>query len=268
MTEWNAAEYARISALQAAMAEEVLGLLRGRLRGDERVLDVGCGNGKVTRYIAALVPQGGVLGVDASAKMVEFARAASANTGPDGASPTNLNFEVMDARQLRYRESFDLVVSFNALHWIAEEEQELALRGIYAALKPDGVAQLRLVPRGARKSLENTIDETAKSARWKNFFVGVRDPYLHMTAEAYSLLAEQCGFQVENVKVKDHAWDFGTAAAFAAFASVTFVEWSQHIPEPERPEFVVEALANYKPLGGNDHTFRYYQMDITARRPR
>jgi SAM-dependent methyltransferase len=239
--------------------------LRGRLRGDERVLDVGCGNGKVTREIAALVPQGGVLGVDASAKMVEFARAASAASG--GGCPANLNFEVMDARHLRYRESFDLVVSFNALHWIAEEEQDLALRGIYGALNPGGIARLRLVARGARKSLENVIDETAKSPRWGKYFAGVRDPYLHMTAEAYSLLAEHCGFQVESVKVKDHAWDFGTPAAFAAFASVTFVEWSQHIPESERLEFVIEALANYKPLGGNDHTFRYYQMDISARRP-
>src|SRR6201995_1517779 len=151
MTEWNAAEYAHLSGLQAAMAEQVLSLLRGGLRGDERVLDVGCGNGRVTREIAGLVPQGSVVGVDASAKMVEFARAASAEaTG--GAVAANLSFERMDARRLTFREEFDLVVSFNALHWIAEVEQELALGGIHGALKPDGVAQLRLVPRGARKS--------------------------------------------------------------------------------------------------------------------
>src|ERR1700743_2586508 len=193
MTEWNAPEYARISALQAAMAQEVLALLRDRLRGDERVLDVGCGNGKVTREIATLVPRGSVVGVDASAKMVEFARAASADGGEGDGTPANLRFEVMDGRRLTFREEFDLVVSFNALHWIAEEEQELALRGILAALKPGGVAQLRLVARGARKSLENVIDETAKSGRWAKYFVGIRDPYLHMTAEAYSLMAEECG---------------------------------------------------------------------------
>ncbi len=58
MTEWNAPEYAKLSSLQAAMASEVLNLLRPRLRGDERILDVGCGNGKVTREIAAMVPKG------------------------------------------------------------------------------------------------------------------------------------------------------------------------------------------------------------------
>ena len=177
MTEWNAAEYAKLSGLQAAMAEQVLGLLRTRLRGDERVLDVGCGNGKVTREIAGLVPRGSVVGVMLPAKMVEFAKAASEEAGAaaGGAAPANLSFEVMDARRLTFRDEFDLVVSFNALHWIAEE-QELALRGIYAALKPDGAAQLRLVPRGGRKSLE-TRSRSGESPQWGKYFVGVRDPY-------------------------------------------------------------------------------------------
>ncbi len=266
MTEWNAAEYARLSALQAAMAGEVLSLLRGRLHGDERVLDVGCGNGKVTREIAALAPRGSVVGVDASAKMIEFSNAANAEN-PSAFPPLqNLSFEVMDARKLTFREKFDLVVSFNALHWVAEREQSLALHGIYAALKPGGTAQLRLVPRDARKSLEDVIEETANSPRWKKYFAGVHDPYLHMTVESYSRLAEECGFRVESATVKDHAWDFGSTGAFVAFGTVTFVEWSQHVPDAERAEFVADALANYAPVAGDNHTFRFYQMDITARR--
>jgi trans-aconitate 2-methyltransferase len=283
MTEWNAAEYARLSALQAAMAEEVLALLRGRLRGDERVLDVGCGNGKVTREIAALVPRGSVVGVDASAKMVEFAAhgagaeskanaraASSAVASSEGEAAAtargNVKFEVCDARRLTFREEFDLVVSFNALHWIAKAEQPLALCGIHAALKPDGAAHLRMVARGERKSLENVIEETAMSQRWQKYFVGHRDPYLHVSPEAYAALAEQSGLRVEHLDMNDHAWDFGSPAGFAAFGVVTFVEWSQHVPEPERMEFVHDALSRYAPVSGDDRTFRYYQMDVTARR--
>jgi trans-aconitate 2-methyltransferase len=266
VTEWNAAEYARLSALQAAMAEEVLSLLRERLRGDECVLDVGCGNGKVTREIAALVPHGSVVGVDASAKMIEFSSAANTENRSGSPPLPNLSFAVMDARRLTFREQFDLVVSFNALHWVAEAEQPLALRGICAALKPNGRAQLRLVPRAARKSLEDVIEQTAQGARWKKYFGGVHDPYLHMTAESFSGLAEDCGLRVESVTVKDHAWDFGSTAAFAAFGTVTFVEWSQHVPDPERAEFIADAIANYAPVAGDNHTFRFYQIDITARR--
>lgn len=71
MTEWDAAGYSRVAALQAAMADEVLALLK--VKGDERVLDLGCGSGKVTAEIAARLGNGSILGVDSSAEMIAFA---------------------------------------------------------------------------------------------------------------------------------------------------------------------------------------------------
>src|SRR5437868_4676333 len=118
MTEWNAAEYARIAGLQEAMAAEVLSILD--LKGAERVLDLGCGNGKVTAQIAARLPNGNVLGVDSSADMIAFATANFAS----GARP-NLRFETADIRHLSLPEQFDLVVSFNALHWITDQGEAL-----------------------------------------------------------------------------------------------------------------------------------------------
>jgi trans-aconitate 2-methyltransferase len=161
MTEWDAPEYARLSGLQHAMAEEVLALLE--LKGKQRVLDVGCGNGKVTAEIAARVQPGMVVGVDSSADMIAF---ASSHFGP--AVRPNLRFGVADARHLPFRDEFDLVVSFNALHWIPEQEQPL--RSIRSAMKSGGMAQLRLVPAGKRKSLENVIEETRRSSRWARYF--------------------------------------------------------------------------------------------------
>ena len=64
MTEWNAAEYYRRSSLQEAMAQEVLALLD--LKDAERILDVGCGDGKITAEIASRVLRGSVIGVDPS----------------------------------------------------------------------------------------------------------------------------------------------------------------------------------------------------------
>src|SRR5215471_7996671 len=125
MGEWNAGEYNRHSSLQAALAEEQLGRLT--LEGAERILDIGCGDGKITAEIAARVPRGSVLGVDRSRDMIAF---ASSHFGPSARA--NLRFEVADARSLPYRGEFDLVVSVNALHCLPE--QDSALGSIRAAL--------------------------------------------------------------------------------------------------------------------------------------
>jgi trans-aconitate 2-methyltransferase len=256
MTEWNASDYARISTLQAAMASEVLALLD--LNGTERVLDVGCGNGKTTAEIAARLPQGSVLGVDASVDMIAFA----AN---HQAVHKNLQFTVANARQLPYQNEFDLVVSFNALHWVPQ--QELALRSINRALKRGGLAQLRLVPRGERKSLEDVLEETRLSTRWAHYFGGFRDPYLHLTPEQYGALAEQNGFKVADIRVAAKSWDFQSRSAFVAFGGVTFVEWTQHLPQGERVDFAIDVLDRYREVAcdapGEENFFRFYQMDVT-----
>jgi trans-aconitate methyltransferase len=258
MTEWNASEYARISGLQQAMAKEVLALLD--LRRAKIVLDVGCGNGKVTAEIASRVPQGTVVGVDSSADMIAF---ASKHFGPTVCP--NLRFEIADARRLPFRNEFDLVVSLNALHWV--REQDLALCSIRSALKADGVAQLRLVSAGKRKSLENVIEETRFSPKWARYFKGFTDPYLHLTPEQYGALAEQNGLHVRGIHSVEKTWDFQARPAFLAFGSVTFVEWTQFIPEKRRLDFVIDVLDAYRLVAadvpGEENTFKFYQMDLT-----
>ena len=90
---WNAADYAANSAVQQSWARELIARLH--LRGDEQVLDVGCGDGKVTAELARAVPRGHVLGVDASPEMIAFARKAF-----PASKISNLNFQIGDAREI------------------------------------------------------------------------------------------------------------------------------------------------------------------------
>ncbi|HEY5707545.1 MAG TPA: hypothetical protein VIS96_18450 [Terrimicrobiaceae bacterium] len=63
------------------------------------------------------------------------------------------------------------------------------------------------------------------------------------------------------------AWDFKSHSAFLAFGSVTFVEWTQFIPEAERLDFVGDVLDRYRIVAtdqlGEENTFKFYQMDLT-----
>jgi trans-aconitate 2-methyltransferase len=255
MTEWNAAEYAHQSSLQATMAEQVLGLLE--LTGSERVLDVGCGQGKVTAKIARRLPDGAVVGIDPSHDMISFARSHF--------SQPNLRFEVADARQLPFEKEFDLVVSFNALHWIPE--QELALRSIRESLISGGRAQLRLVPVGPRQSLESVVEETRLAPRWRIYFKNFGDPYLRLTPEEYAAAAERSDFRVLRLQTDDQAWDFGSRARFLAFCAVGCVAWTTHVPVTERARFLNEVLDRYGSVAaekpGEENTFKFYQIDVS-----
>lgn len=257
MTDWHASEYHRQSALQQAMAAEQLAQLT--LGGSERILDVGCGDGKITAAIAARVPGGSVMGIDPSQDMIAFA--SSHFAPPDLA---NLRFQVADVRALPYQDEFDLVVSFNALHWVPE--QGLALAEIRKALSPAGRALLRLVPEGRRKCLEDVIEDVRQGARWVDHFHGFRRPYVHLTPEEYQVLAEQCGFRVLRLHVEDKAWDFKTRDAFAAFARATFVEWTRRLPESEWQAFVTDVLEQYQTVAADSpqevNTFKFYQMEV------
>ncbi len=258
MTEWDATKYAGLSSLQAAMAEEVLSLLV--FEGSERVLDVGCGDGKITAEIAARVPRGAVLGVDPSHDMIAF---ASSHFEP--AQWPNLRFDVANARRLPFRGEFDFIVSFNALHWVTEQGE--ALRSLRAAIKSDGLAQLRLVSIGERKSLEEVIEDTRLSSKWVHYFEEFQTPYLHLAPKQYQELAECNGWNVRSIRNSDKRWDFVSREVFFAFCEATFVEWTKLLPEAEKSAFIIDVLDSYQSVAADradeKNTFKFYQMDIT-----
>lgn len=258
MTEWDAASYSRLSGLQKAMADEVLALLV--LKGDEQVLDIGCGDGKITALIASRVPRGEVIGVDPSHEMIGFASARF--------SRPNLHFDVADARALPFAQRFDLIVSFNALHWIPDQDPVFRLIG--SAMKPDGLVQLRLVTAGEQRSLESVVEDVRKSPRWNGDFHEFDDPYLRLTADEYAAVARQNGFVVRRIHTELRVWDFKSRKAFFDFCSVGLIAWTKRLSESARADFVNDVLNHYRSITGDpigaEKTFEFYQTDVSLAR--
>jgi|UPI0003778B4D trans-aconitate 2-methyltransferase len=257
LNPWHGADYAHHSSLQAAMADEVLSQLV--LRGDEHVLDLGCGDGKISARIAAQLPRGSVLGVDASADMVAYAhRQFGTEQWP------NLRFEVADARNLGFHARFDLLVSFNALHWVPQQAD--ALRGIRRALKPSAPAHLRLVTRAALTSLEEVAEAVRREPHWAGAFAGFTDPYLRLSAEQYLALAESLGLKRISSRSESKRWDFQTEEAFFGFCNAGFGAWTQVLPEASRRTFVQEVMQRYLAVidaaFGERYTFHFMQTDV------
>jgi trans-aconitate methyltransferase len=110
---WNPADYARHSRGQELWARELLWSLN--MQPHQSILDVGCGDGRMTSGIAKLVPAGRAVGIDRSTEMVEFA----AQHFPASRFP-NLSFQAADAAALPFRSEFDVVYSSAALHWVRD----------------------------------------------------------------------------------------------------------------------------------------------------
>jgi len=107
--EFDGKKYEKASTHQKEWGMKLIAELG--LRGTERVLDLGCGDGALTAQIAAHLPRGKALGIDASEGMIDVAR--QKQTG-------NLHFVLMDINELSFVEEFDVVFSNATLHWVQD----------------------------------------------------------------------------------------------------------------------------------------------------
>jgi trans-aconitate 2-methyltransferase len=122
---WNGASYDRISGPMEALGRAVLERLE--LRGDELVLDAGCGSGRVTEALIARLPRGRVIAVDTSQSMADAARARLGDA---------VDVRVGDLLELSLSELLDAILSTATFHWIADHER--LFERLHAALKPGG----------------------------------------------------------------------------------------------------------------------------------
>ena len=132
---WDAAYYDRHASAQRQWAAELVDKLG--LRPAERVLDLGCGDGKVTAEMARRVPAGGAIGVDLSSVMVAHASSVYAD-----AEFANLGFARADARALPFRDAFEAVFSNAVLHWV--RDHRAVLGGIHRSLRRGGRLLLQM----------------------------------------------------------------------------------------------------------------------------
>jgi trans-aconitate 2-methyltransferase len=256
VTDWSGRDYAEVSALQRAMATEALTTLR--FTPCDRVVDVGCGDGFLTRTVAAMVPDGCVVGVDASPRMIAT---ACSGREPTAAGPW---FVVADARALPFREFFDAVVSFNALHWVPEQERALAQ--IASVLRPGGKALIQVVCAGPRPSLESIAMTVSRSPRWAASFAGFCAPFIHVDPDHYGELAASAGLTVDDLIMTDREWDFGSRAEFARWCLVGSGAWTDRLPLQHREAFIADQVAAYEAIVGRPGLFRFTQMRVLLRR--
>jgi trans-aconitate 2-methyltransferase len=233
---WDADDYARNSSAQQGWARELIGKLE--LTGSESILDIGCGDGKVTAELASRVPKGEVVGIDSSPSMVERARASF----PPDRFPT-LSFSVMDARALAFRGRFRVVFSNATLHWV--REQEAVLQGVARSLAPGGRLLFQMGGRGNAAGILSAITVLTAREPWAGIFAGFPFPYTFASPEQYARWLRAAGLLPVRVELLPRTMRHAGREGLAGWVRTTWMPYTERVPPELRERFVEELLDAY-----------------------
>jgi trans-aconitate 2-methyltransferase len=234
--QWDAADYAQASTVQQQWARELIAKLQ--LQGSERVLDVGCGDGKVTAEIAASLKSGAVVGVDNSPAMIALAEAAY----PSTAWP-NLAFQLADAADLPFTAAFDVVFSNATLHWVLDHAP--VLRGLQRSLRPGGKMLLQMGGRGNALGIIAAVEQTCAAPAWRPYFEGMRFPYGFFGPEEYQGWLAQAGLTAQRVELIPKDMHHAGRAGLEGWFRTTWLPYTQRVPEALRPDFIAQVMSAY-----------------------
>lgn len=234
MYKWNPEDYYQNSSEQQRLATEAIAKLG--FKGNERILDIGCGDGKITVELAALVPDGSVVGIDSSAEMIEFAKSKF-----PAASFPNLNFQQGDAKTLYFENEFDAIVSFNCLHWIKDHIAVLA--GIKKSLKPLGKIHFLFAGKTDNNGMSDLAIKLVQMEKWQSYLQNLNNPYGLYTKEEYEEIVEKVGLKAINVDAIATKMAFKDREGFKGLIRTTWLPVTEKIPEHLHQE-LIDDIAN------------------------
>ncbi len=246
--EWDAETYDRVSAPQLRWGLEVLERLP--LRGDEIVLDAGCGPGRLTERLLQRLPHGRVVGVDASAAMVAKARERLGGQA---------EVRVVDLTELVLEEPVDAVFSNAVFHWIADHDR--LFRALHEALRPGGRLVAQCGGKGNVAALGRTIRAVAVEQPFATHLAGFGGIWNFATADSTAERLRHAGFTDVDCWLEPKPVRPEEPREF--LATIALGPHLARLPEALRDPFVeavVERMASPVELD-------YVRLNISARRP-
>ena len=242
--EWDAPAYDLLAEPQSAWGLRILNLLH--LRGDEVVLEAGCGTGRDTERLLDRLPKGRVIALDGSARMLDELRQRLAGR-MDRVETVHADL----SQPLELGEPVDVVFSVAALHWIPDHDS--LFRNLAAVMRPG--AQLA-VDCGGRGNIAR-VSQAIKTVRKTPVEEGI---WNFSTAEKTSQRLAAAGFKNIQVELHSEPIELPDRAHLVRFLrTVILGSHLAEIPAGERAAFVA-AVADLLPDGQID----YVRLTISA----
>ena len=220
----NPEAYSKNNSLQYHFAMNVIS--NSNIDSSSRILDLGCGDGGVTCKLATIADEGCVIGTDISREMIEYASKEYQNQN-------NLRFMQMDTSKNLFRDQFDVITSFNSLHWV--KDQASALRGIANAVVENGKIILLLSHK--KSQYHQTLDILCSQEKWSQYFKDYLNPRSFFEVKEYDIFLKDAGLEVESLVEREMIHNFDSVDKLKEFLGSSMANIKQ-IPLDKKNEFL------------------------------
>jgi trans-aconitate 2-methyltransferase len=237
--KWNAEDYANNSSGQELWAKELISKLS--LKGSESVIDIGCGNGRITYAIACLLPKGGITGIDLSENMIKLASKSF--------SKDNLSFCVMNATDICLDKKFDIAFSNATLHWV--KDHQAVLESLRKHLASNAKILFQMGGEGNAQEIVDILENEMISTEWKEYFREFEFPYYFYNIDDYKKWLPAAGYKADRIELIPKDMVHKNPDEFKGWLRTTWFPFINRIPETQHELFInelVNRFINRKPI--------------------
>ncbi len=255
--EFDGKKYEKASIFQQEWGNKLISELN--LKGNEDILDLGCGNGLLTANLASLVPNGNVIGIDASEGMIEVAKEKERN---------NLKFKLMDLNEFSLDCQFDFIFSNAALHWVINHNR--LWMNILKILKPNGFVRFNFAANGNCSHFFKIIKEVIEFKEYINYFPEFQWPWYTPSLDEYENILKDFTFSELNV------WEENTDRFFPDKEAVirwvdqpNIVPFLEYIPEDKKKifrEIVIEQMTKEALQENGQYFEKFRRINVFAKK--
>ncbi len=258
-SDWDGAIYHRLSKPQFQWGLKVLS--RMALRGDETILDAGCGTGRLTEKLLEKLPKGRVIAFDGSPSMLKVAREYLGPRFGDRVTFLEGNLENLSLDKIA-----DGIFSTATFHWVKDHSR--LFNSLLAALRPGGFLLAQCGGSGNLARWHQRANDLMAMPRFQPFFLDWKEPWNYADAETTARRLREAGFDDVRTNLEPAPTSLDHATTFRDFVgSVNLRHHVAAISSHSAREEFLDALVDQARRDDPPFVLDYWRLNLSGRRP-
>lgn len=231
---WKPEGYNKNSSVQYSAANELLEQVD--IQKSKSILDIGCGDGKITVEFAKKAPKAKIFAIDKSEEMIKFCK-----NNYSSKNNKNISFSVMSAEKIHTSQKFDLIFSSFSLHFILNIEK--FLKRSREIVEANGLF-IAIIPQGIPLRLSRILNKMMRSSNWATYFKNFKKNWNFHSKQKIKNILESNGLKVITLERKMYKHCFTSKEKFKFYLMFSFPHLS-YIPGNLCEKFLEEVAEQY-----------------------